>query len=226
MIKNLMLSHLNLLAPDNGGDAGSGTQGADDHNDNNASGGNGDSGSGSDKHGSDGDKTDDGGKPKAKYTDDDVNEIINRKFAEWQKKQESKASQAQRLQGMSDEERAIEEAKNAKNHADELQKQIDAMNMRDTARGMFSKAGVQVSEDDLQLVVTPEADSTKGNVNQLLDFAKRIRENVQHEFLNGDHLHDAGSKHAEKAGSRGAQLAKSGLADSSKPNPYFGNNTK
>ena len=33
----------------------------------------------------------------AKYTDDDVNRLIERKFAEWQKKQEKKVSEAERL---------------------------------------------------------------------------------------------------------------------------------
>ena len=45
-------------------------------------------------------------KPAAKYTDEDVDKILNKKFAEWQKNQEKKVSEAERLSKMTAEEKA------------------------------------------------------------------------------------------------------------------------
>ena len=47
-------------------------------------------------------------KPAAKYTDEDVDKILNKKFAEWQKNQEKKVSEAERLSKMTAEEKAAE----------------------------------------------------------------------------------------------------------------------
>lgn len=82
---------LQLFAGDESGD------GADDGND----GGDGEGGSGS---GGDADQ-DDGEK---RYTDKEVNDLIERKFAEWQKKQEKqreKQDEAERLKNMTEQER-------------------------------------------------------------------------------------------------------------------------
>ena len=43
------------------------------------------------------DKSGDGGNDDKKYTDEDVNNIINRKFAEWEKDKKKKAQKLQKL---------------------------------------------------------------------------------------------------------------------------------
>ena len=47
----------------------------------------------------------------AKYTDADLDRIINQKFAAWQKQQEKKVSEAERLSKMTAEEKAAERVK-------------------------------------------------------------------------------------------------------------------
>ena len=58
------------------------------------------------------DKSGDGGNDDKKYTDEDVNNIINRKFAEWEKRQKeksAKAAEAERLKNMTEEEKTKHE---------------------------------------------------------------------------------------------------------------------
>ena len=57
--------------------------------------------------------------------------------------------------------------------------------MQGQARKMFEESGVNVNDDDLSLVVTSEAETTQDNVNKLIAFAKRIREDVKNEMLTG-----------------------------------------
>lgn len=171
-----------------------------------------------------GDDSDDGD-PAAgdkKYTDEEVNEIINRKFAKWQKDQDEKASQAEKLKHMSAEDQANAKATEAEKKAAELQNKLDAYNMRDTARAMFAKQGVEITDADLDLVVTADADTTKANVKQFVDFAKRATVAAEREFLNGDHLKKGSGKPDDK-GSRGAEVAKLAMAGQPKNNPYFKN---
>ena len=95
-----LLAGLQLFAEDGGdnGDAGVDVAGTDGGAGNS-------SGSGSDgKKGSESkDKKEDG--KEAKYTDDDLDRILNRKFAEWQKKKDREVDEARRLASMTEEEK-------------------------------------------------------------------------------------------------------------------------
>lgn len=101
----LKLSHkrnFNLqLFADDGGEGGSG--GTDDPEDK----------SGNDE------------KEDKKYTDEDVNNIINRKFAEWEKRQKeksAKAAEAERLKNMTEEEKENMKWKNSKRKSPVMRK--------------------------------------------------------------------------------------------------------
>lgn len=199
----------------NGGNSGDNGAGSGDQQ--GAQGGQAGAGEGgSDNHDGDAGEAD-----KPKYTDSQVNKLINQKFAEWQKRQEDKQAQAEKLKGLSDADRANEETKLAKSEAEKAKQELAAYQMRDTARKMFTAANVNVTDEDLGMVVTPEADSTKANVKQFLDFAKRVRAEAEHAFLSGDHLKVSGNK-AGKAGNRGEEIAKANVSPAKK-NPYFQN---
>lgn len=222
MLSNIALMHrLHLLDADKGGNTGAGSSETNGGTGNNANDGASDDGSNdSDEHTPTSDET--GSK---KYDDNDVDEIVKRKFAEWQKKSEAEKSQAEKLAKMTAAQRAEAEKKAAEDKAADLEAKLNAYNMRDTARDMFAKNEINVSDADLALVVTPDAETTQKNVDQLTDFAKRIRKAAEHDYLNGDATHVNANKAGAK-GSFGASLAKSALASSSRPNPYFNNDTK
>ena len=111
-----------------------------------------------------------------KYTDKDVDEILNKKFAKWQERQQKAVDEAKKLAEMNAQQKAEYER-------DQLQKQLDDYKRRDslsemskTARKMLSDNGISIPDDLLSMLVTTEAEETKSNVDS---FAKLFSEAVE-----------------------------------------------
>lgn len=105
-----LLAGLQLFAD---GDGGNGDDGADGGADN-SSGAGGDDKKGSEPKGKEGE-----GK-EAKYTDDDLDRILNRKFAEWQKKKDKEVDEARRLASMTEEEKTKQKQADMERQLNEL----------------------------------------------------------------------------------------------------------
>ncbi|MFR4251211.1 MAG: DUF4355 domain-containing protein [Christensenellales bacterium] len=111
-----------------------------------------------------------------KYTDKEVDEILNRKFAEWQKKQQKAVDEAKKLSEMNAQQKAEYERDKLQKELDEL-KRISALSeMSKTARKMLSENGITVSEDLLSVMVTDKAETTKAAVD---GFAQMFTEAVE-----------------------------------------------
>lgn len=125
------------------------------------------------------DKPGDDGKEDKKYTDEDVNNIINRKFAEWEKRQKeksAKAAEAERLKNMTEEEKR-------KHEMEELQKKIAGYEkekaigaMTKVARGILNDSKIVVNDELLGNLVAEDAETTKSNVES---FVKNFNDAVQ-----------------------------------------------
>lgn len=125
----------------------------------------------------------DGKTGELKYTDEDVNRLLNKKFAEWQKKKEAEISEAQKLAEMNEQEKAEHQRDQLQKELDEL-KQKDALaEMSKTARKMLSDSGVSVSEELLSVLVTADAEQTKKAVNSFADLFKTAVKNAVSETL-------------------------------------------
>lgn len=103
------------------------------------------------------------------YTD----EVLNDKFAKWQKKQEKKVEEAKKLAEMNAEEKA-------KYERDELQKELDALKaehnrneMLKTARQMLSNDGVDAGDDLIASIIKDDAEATNLAVKELARMYKR-----------------------------------------------------
>lgn len=125
----------------------------------------------------DGNGSDDGQKQKSekKYTDDDLDKIIGKKFAEWKTKQDKAVDEAKRLATMTEQEKAEHERDQYKAQLDELLKKENRNEMGKVARKILSADGINLSDDLLGMIITDEADSTKSNVKQ---FSKMYKEAV------------------------------------------------
>lgn len=106
------------------------------------------------------------------YTDEDVDKLINRKFAEWQAKKEQEISEAKKLADMDAQQRAEYER-------EKLQKELDAYKMRETlaemaktARSMLAQQDIHVSDELVSALVTEDAQTTADNVQ---NFAKAFQ---------------------------------------------------
>lgn len=161
---------------------------------------------------------DDGKQTGAKYTDDDVNEIVNKKFAKWKAEEQQKVDEAKKLAKMDSDQKREYELEQAKQAAQEAQEKAARYEMSATARKLASDSDIKLTEDDLKHIVTTEADSTKANVDWLKDLRSRIREDVKTEFLQGNPPKSGGAPLGKTKGNYGTKLAKQTATQN---NPYF-----
>lgn len=122
-----------------------------------------------------------------KYSDKDLDEIIGRKFAKWQKDHERKveaaASEAKKLAEMNAQQKAEYERDKLQKELEEERKQNaeykrkeTLSEMSKTARKMLSDDGISVSDEVLSMLVTTDAEQTKSAVE---GFAKAYKEAVE-----------------------------------------------
>lgn len=111
-----------------------------------------------------------------KYSDDDLDKILNAKFARWQEKHQKEIDEAQKLAEMNAQQRAEHER-------DQLRKQLNALTeknaiseMQSTARKMLSQENINISDELLSMLVTSDAAKTKATVDA---FAKLFNDSVK-----------------------------------------------
>lgn len=122
--------------------------------------------------------TQDEKKAELKYSDKDVDEIVKKKQAKWQKQQEEKIKEleeAQKLEKMNEEDQL-------KYKLEKYEKELEAYKQRENqnamakvAKNMLFEEGIKVSDGLVANLITDEAESTKENVK---DFAKEFKEAV------------------------------------------------
>ena len=124
-------------------------------------------------------------KPKAKYTDEDVDNIVKAKLAKEREKTAAKGEEAAKLAKMNADQKKDYEAQQVLKRAEEAESKLARLVMQAEARTMVSDLGVNLTDEDFALVVTTDADSTKTNVSQLTDLIGRIQDSVKTEMLKG-----------------------------------------
>ena len=162
---------------DEGGDAGSGEDNPDDggKKDPDSGGAGGDNGSDKDGPGADAKK------PRT-YTDADVDAIVAKKYAKWEKQHakdlEDAKEEARKYERMSKEQREEADRKKAADEAakkDARIRELEAQIATDALRKSVASdveampEGIKASQDFLDLVVTGDADEAKKNVRKLVD---------------------------------------------------------
>lgn len=110
-------------------------------------------------------KQDDNNKQQPKYTDADVDEIVSKRLAKWEKQQAAKVEEAAKLAEMNAQQKAEYER-------DKVQKELDEYKRRDTVNAMvaesrrqLSEQGITVSDDILARLVGETAEETKASVD-------------------------------------------------------------
>lgn len=124
--------------------------------------------------------------PELKYTDDDVDKMINKKFAEWQKKQEKKTSEAERLAAMSAEEKSNERIQAMEKRLAEYEKSALRADMTKQARTMLSDKGIHVPDELLSNLITDDAETTKAAVEAFTNLFNKAVEAAVKEKVKAD----------------------------------------
>lgn len=120
-----------------------------------------------------------------KYTDADVDAIIDRKFAKWIKEQEEKETEAKRLAKMTAEEKAKHELDQKAKRINELEAQLNRKDMEATATNLLSEKGLFVNSDVLDFVVRDDAEQTLKAINAFSTLVNDLADKKVSELTKG-----------------------------------------
>lgn len=112
----------------------------------------------------------------AKYSDDDLDRIINQKFAKWQSAQQEKIDEATRLANMTAQERAEHERDKLQKELDELKHKTAVADMERTARNILLADGISVPDFLVSTLVREDAEETSKAVKT---FAEAYKSSIQ-----------------------------------------------
>ncbi len=129
----------------------------------------------------------------AKYSDADVDEMFNKRFARWQKEQEKKTSEAERLGRMTAEEKANERMKNLEDELAKYKKDNAIAAMTKTARGILQEENINIGDELLSTLVSDNADDTKAAVTSFIKLFKAEVEKAVKEAYKGETPKSGGS---------------------------------
>lgn len=141
---------------------------------------------GQDPAGADPKATEPKNEPEKKYTDEDVNKIIDRKFAEWEKKQNKEKSEADRLANMNAQQKEQYENEQLKKQVEELLRKDALGKMAAVARGMLGEKNISVSDDLIEMLISDDAEKTKSSVDSFINAFQSAVEKAVKDALKGN----------------------------------------
>lgn len=121
-----------------------------------------------------------------KYSDKDVDEIINKKFAEWEKRQQKKTSEAERLGKMTAEEKANERIKALEDKLAEAERKEARAAMTKEARAILHAANININDELLANLVSDNAESTQASVKSFITLFNSAVEKAVKEAYKGE----------------------------------------
>jgi hypothetical protein len=101
------------------------------------------------------------GRQTPKYSDDDLDEILGKRFARWQKDQQKAVDEAKKLAEMNAQQKAEYKLAEAEKRIAEFERKDSISEMTKTARKMLSDKNISVSDELLAMMVTTDAEETK-----------------------------------------------------------------
>ena len=141
---------------------------------------------GQDPAGADPTGTEPKNEPEKKYTDEDVNRIIDRKFAEWEKKQNKEKSEADRLANMNAQQKEQYENEQLKKQGEELLRKDALRKIAAVARGMLGEKNISVSDDLIEMLISDDAEKTKSSVDSFINAFQAAVEKAVKDALKGN----------------------------------------
>lgn len=151
--------------------------------------------------------------PKAdlKYSDDDLDRLINRAIAKERKRsdeklaeEKKKLSEAQKLEKMNEDEKTKYELESLRKERAELQAKIDFDEQKKIARATLADANITISDDLLDMIVSGDADKTKASVDA---FKKCYQDAVNDGITNALKRNPPKAEPSKKGGESAGALA-------------------
>lgn len=150
-------------------------------------GGEGDSGEGIDgaePDGSGGDDSSEDETGEKKYSDADLDAIIEKKFAKWQKQQAKKVSEAEKLASRNAEKKSEDRIKDLETKVSEYEQERTHTQMMAQARAILHEEHINISDALIGNLVTDDADSTADNIKEFVsvfraEVSKAVKEQLK-----------------------------------------------
>lgn len=139
-------------------------------------------GGGSDDDGQEDDdpKEDDDPDGEKKYSVKEVDELIKRKKAEWEKTRKKEEDEAKKFAKMNAQEKADYKQQQLEKRIQELEDEKTLAGMRDEARKQLAEKGINISDDLLEFMVSKDAEKTKKAVDSFAElFNAAVNEMVK-----------------------------------------------
>ena len=115
--------------------------------------------------------SDDSGEEK-KYTDKDVDAIVNKRFAKWKTEQEqavkSAKEEAEKLVKMNAEQKQNYEIEKLQKENEKLKQEAAKVELSRSATGILTEKGIEATQDVLDFVVGNDADDTNAKIDKLV----------------------------------------------------------
>lgn len=132
-----------------------------------------------------GGNSDESVKSEKKYSDDDVDRIIEKKLEKWKKQQQKEIDEAKKLADMNAQQKAEYERDKLQEELDELRNAKTISEMSKIARNMLKEKEISIDDDLLSVLVTKEADSTKSNVESFITLFEKAVEKAVNDRVKG-----------------------------------------
>lgn len=134
------------------------------------------------------------------YTDAEVDAIIERRFAKWQRQQEQKVAEAAKLAEMNATQKAEYEREQALKKLAEYERRDSVRQMTDESRRQLREAGIDVPDEVVSMLVGEDAEATKAAVDGFAEaFKAAVEAEVKRRLAGGSPRvgGDAGAMTAE-----------------------------
>ena len=122
----------------------------------------------------------------AKYSDEDLDKILGKRFARWQEEQKKAVDEAKKLAEMDAQQKAEYERDKLRKELDDYKRKDALAEMSKTARKMLADDNINVPDDLLAMMVTTDATQTKNAIDGFKKLFKESVEGAVKERLRGD----------------------------------------
>lgn len=113
-----------------------------------------------------------------KYTDEDLDALIEKKFSKWKKAEEKRVSEATKLAEMNAQQRAEYERDQYKQEIEQLRAESEKSKMESAALEMLSEQGINVNQKLVSTLVSDNAEATKESVGAFIEAFNEAVENA------------------------------------------------
>lgn len=125
--------------------------------------------------------------PEKKYTDAEVDRMIQERLARAEKKREKEVEEAKKLAKMNEKERYDYEVSELKKELDALKAEKSRSEMMTTARQMLANDGLNISDALISVLVTADAEQTNEAVKAFSKlFKAELEKGVKAQLAGGD----------------------------------------